>query len=416
MKKFFRLLSTPTARSSAFYYFGNFAIGVGRYFFHLLLLRLLLPSEYGEFLAYLSLLYILGIPNTAVSNLVVKFVAEFKGRRDYPSINQLFYYLVRKLAPISLAIGTLMIFFANFLSSVFKAHPTAFVILGLSLFIGLLSTIIRSYLLAFQRFVAQIIIGLLEICVTLILAYIFIKIGLSATGAVLAQILSGIISLTICLYLIRKEIFPISTKTNREFSLGSFTGYSLMFAVGSLSLISSDVLLVRYYFSEHLSGIYSSLSVIGRIIYFGLGPLIGLVLPIASHRHSATGSSKGVFLKLGSVIVVFGLLATLLFVIFPGLIMRTLSGVNYLEGASLLPIFAGSMLLFSFSMFILSYLMAIGKPIFNLFLLAATIAQPLIVFFFHQSLNQVVSSNLILEFVLFLSLFWALFRELSRTP
>ncbi|MBI2326124.1 hypothetical protein HYU91_01925 [Candidatus Collierbacteria bacterium] len=415
MKKFFRLLSTPTARSSAFYYFGNFTIGVGRYFFHLLLLRLLLPSEYGEFLAYLSLLYILGIPNTAVSNLVVKFVAEFKGRRDHHSINQLFYYLVRKLTPISLSIGALMIFFANSLSSVFKAHSTAFVILGLSLFIGLLSTIIRSYLLAFQRFVAQIIIGFSEICVTLILAYIFIKIGLSATGAVLAQILSGIISLTICLYLIRKEIFPISTKTNREFNLGSFTGYSLIFAIGSLSLISSDVLLVRYYFSEHLSGIYSSLSVIGRIVYFGLGPLIGLVLPIASHRHAATGSSKGVFLKLGSVILVFGLLATLIFVIFPSLIMRTLSGVNYLEGASLLPIFAGSMLLFSFSMFILSYLMAIGKPKFNLFLLAATIAQPLIVFIFHQSLIQVVSSNLILEFVLFLSLFWVLFRELSRT-
>ena len=415
MKKFFRLLSTPTARSSAFYYFGNFTIGVGRYFFHLLLLRLLLPSEYGEFLAYLSLLYILGIPNTAVSNLVVKFVAEFKGRRDHHSINQLFYYLVRKLTPISVAIGALMILFANFLSSVFKAHQTAFVILGLSLFIGLLSTIIRSYLLAFQRFVAQILIGFLDICVTLILAYIFIKIGLSATGAVLAQILSGIISLTICLYLIRKEIFPISTKTNKKFNLSSFTGYSLIFAIGSLSLISSDVLLVRYYFSEHLSGIYSSLSVIGRIVYFGLGPLIGLVLPIASHRHAATGSSKGVFLKLGSVILVFGLLATLIFVIFPSLIMRTLSGVNYLEGASLLPIFAGSMLLFSFSMFILSYLMAIGKPKFNLYLLVATIAQPLIVFIFHQSLIQVVSSNLILEFVLFLSLFWALFRELSRT-
>lgn len=416
MKRFLGLLSTPTARSSAFYYFGNFTIGIGRYFFHLLLLRLLLPSEYGEFLAYLSLLYILGIPNTAVSNLVVKFVAEFKGKHDHHSINRLFYYLVKKLAPISLALGGLMVFFANPLSSIFKAHPTAFVILGLSLFIGLLSTIIRSYLLAFQRFVAHILIGFLDISVTLIFAYIFIKIGLSATGAVLAQILSGVISLSVCLYLIRREILPISAKTNRKFNLSSFTGYSLMFAIGSLSLISSDVLLVRYYFSEHLSGIYSSLSVIGRIIYFGLGPLIGLVLPIASHRHAATGSSKGVFLKLGSVIITFGLLATLLFAIFPSLIMRTLSGANYLEGAALLPFFALSMLFFSFSMFILSYLMAIGKPKFNLYLLAATISQPLIVFLFHQSLNQVVGSNLILEFVLFLSLFWVLSRELAKAP
>lgn len=413
MRKFFRAFSTPTARTSAFYYFGNFSLSVGRYFFHLLLLRLLLPSEYGEFLAYLSLLYLLGIPNTTVSSVVVKFVAEFKGKHDHHSINQLFYYLVKKLAPVSLILGTLMIFFAGSLSSIFKAHPTAFVILGLSLFIGLISTIVKSYLLAFQRFVAQILIGFLEISVTLILAFIFIKIGLSATGAVLAQVISGIVSLIVCLYLIRKEIFPISTQTDTKFNLSSFTGYSLIFAVGSLSLLSSDVLLVRYFFNEHLSGIYSSLSVIGRIIYFGLGPLIGLVLPIASHRHASSGSSKIVFLKLGLVVIVFGLSATLLFAIFPGLIMGTLSGTNYLEGAVLLPLFALTMLFFSFSMFIISYLMAIGRPKSNLYLLAAAITQPFLILIFHQSLDQVVWSNLFLESALFLVLILAIFHEFT---
>lgn len=416
MRRIIKTLSTPTARSSALFYFGNFSNSAGRYFFHLLLLRLLLPAEYGEFLAYLSFLYLLGIPNATVNNVVVKFVAEFRGRRDNRSINEFFYYLIEKLSPVSLVLGALLVLFASPLSVLFKAHPTAFIILGFSLLISLISTLVKSYLLAFQRFTAQILTGFLEISLTLIFAFILIKIGLSATGAVLAQILAGIIGVIISFFLIRKAVLPAQLHSRKAFKLSSFTGYSLIFAIGSLSLISSDVLLVRYFFSEHLSGIYSSLSVIGRIIYFGLGPLIALVLPIAAHRHAATGSSRGVFIKLGSVILLFGLLATMIFSLFPRFVIGLLSGANYLEAAAFLPVFAVSMLLFSLNLFTVSYFMAIGKPNSNLFLLLATIAQPILILFFHQNLSQVVWSNLFLETILLISLTWRLAREFSLAP
>lgn len=411
MKRIIKILSTPTARSSVFYFFGHFAINVGRYFFHLLLLRLLLPAQYGEFLAYLSFLYLLGIPNTTVSSVVVKFVAEFKGKRDHRSINELFYYIIRKLAPISLVLGIFLILLAGPLSVSFKAHPTAFTILGLSLLIGLVSTVVRSYLLAFQRFTAQILVGFLETLLTLVLAFFFIKIGLSATGAVLAQILAGMAGVVISFILINKAVLPARLQSHRTFSLGTFTGYSLINAVGSLSLISSDVILVRYFFDEHLSGIYSSLSVIGRIIYFGLGPLIALILPVATHRHAATGSSRGVFVKLGTVTLIFGSFATLVFSLFPELIIRTLSGANYLAAAVYLPIFAVSMLFFSLSLFIITYSMATGKPKRNMYLLAAAVIQPVLILFFHQSLGQIVWLNLILEGVLLSSLIWTFSRD-----
>ena len=411
MQRFIKSILTPTARSSAFYYFCNFAISFLRYLFHLLLLRLLLPADYGEFLAYLSLLYLLGIPNGTVSNVVIKYVAGFRGKKDNLSINELFYYLIEKLTPLSLGLGFLLIFFAKFLSIIFKAHPAAFVILGLYLFVSLVSTLVRSYLLAFQRFVAQILLGFLEIITTLILAFLFINLGLSATGAVLALILAGVVSLVICLVLIRKAIFPARLHSRKPFKLSSFTGYSLVNAIGSLSLISTDILLVRYFFSEHASGIYSSLSVIGRMIYFGLGPLIALVLPVVSHRHAATGATRGVFVKLGSVVLLFGLSATLIFSLFPEFIIGTLSGKNYLEAAVFLPSVATGMLFFSFNLFIITYFMAIGRPQINLYLLLATIAQPVLISVFHNSLNQVVWLNLTIETALFVSLIWQVRKQ-----
>ncbi len=411
MDRIVKTLTTPAARSSAIYYFGSFAVGIGRYFFHLILLRLLLPSEYGEFIAYLSLLYLLGIPNSTIGSVVIKFVALFRGKKDNASINRLFYFLVKKLTPITLAISALLIVTSNVLAQTLKAHPTAFIILGISVLLGPLSSIIRGYLTAYERFAAQIVMGGIEVSLTIILAIIFINARLSATGAVSAQIVAGIVTIAIMFYLVRKLIYPPLKNGKIKINLTSFTGYSLIFAIGSLSLISTDVLAVRYFMSEYLSGIYSSLSVIGRSIYFILGPLIGLILPYATHRHTATKSARSVFVKLGAAIIFFGLGAAGLFSLFPQFIISLVSGANYLEATTYLPLFSWSILFFSLNLFIISYFMAVGFPQANLYLLAATIFQPILIFIFHKNISQVVNINLFLEATLFLILLWQVKRK-----
>lgn len=408
MRRIVKTLTTPTAISSAIYYFGNFFLGFGRYLLHFILLRLLVPGEYGEFLAYLSLIYLLAIPNTVINNVATKYVSEFHGRKDKLSINQFFYFVLEKITPYSLVLGILLIIFSGQLSEIFKARQLAFIVLGISLFINFVGTLIRSYMSAFQLFAHQIVIGVFDSIITISLTVIFIRIGLSATGAVMGQLIANLISTAAVLFIIRRSIFPRAV--SRTFELSSFASYSSIFAVGSISLISIDVLLVRHFLSEHLSGIYSSLSVLGRMIYFGLGPLITMILPIATHHHASNGSSRDVFIKLGGVTFLFGLIGTTIFVLFPQLIVSLFSGANYSQSADFLPIFAVFVLLFSFNIFLISYLMAVGKPWVNKLLLIASISQPILIFFFHQSISQVIWINLIIQFALFLPLC----RELRR--
>ena len=410
MRRLINIFVTPTALSTAIYYFGNFVVSACRYLFHLVLLRLLLPGEYGEFLTYLSLLYLLSIPNGTVGNVVIKFVAEFRGENDNRSVNQFFYYLLKRLLPITLLLGLPMILFSNKLAIVFKAHPIAFSILGLSLFTSLVATLVKSYLIAFHRFITMNVVSLVEVVLSIILAILFIKSNFSATGAVTAQVIASIFSMVVVLILIRKSIFPHLGGQVKKFKLGSFLGYSFINAAGSISLISTDILLVRYFFDTHLSGIYSSLSVVGRIIYFGLAPLIGLILPIATHRYAAKKSIMTVFLKLGGTILFFGLVATAIFTFFPTTIIGLLSGKQYLEAAPLLPIFSFSMLAYSLNIFIISYFMAVGKPEANLYLLFATFIQPIMIIIFHNSLSQVVWLDLLIELGILLPLIWSLKR------
>jgi len=194
--------------------------------------------------------------------------------------------------------------------------------------------------------------------------------------------------------------------------LGGFMGYSFIYALGTMSLISTDVLMVRALFNPHLSGIYSSLSILGRMILFGLTPLISLVLPMASHRQSAFGSAKTILIKLGSVTVIFGIVGAGIFSLFPTLIIRILSGAAYLEAAPFLSVFAFTMVFLALSQFILAYLLALSHPRATLLLLSATVIQPFLFYVFRGAFSLVIWSNFAIHLLLLSSLIFFLF---SRT-
>ncbi len=408
--------NTVQFRHSLLYYVGNFTLNFFRYLFHLILLRFLTPPEYGEFLSYLSFVYILAIPTGTIGSLVTKYISDYKGKEDSTSINSFFYYLLKKTAPIGLIVGLLLIVFSSPLALIFKAHPLAFIVLGVSTFISLFQTIVSSYLLGFQKFLTQTILGFVSVITTILFAIIFIKLGMGATGAVLGQIISGLIITILTLYFIKDSIYPVSkVKINTNFSLKNFTFYSFIFSLGSMSLMSADILVVRVLFDTHTSGLYSSLSILGRMIFFGLTPIINLVLPMVSLRFSKGASTKSIFLKLIFSLLGLGTLALLVFTLFPKVIITLLSGNQYLSIAPLLSLFAGTMVFFALSQFILTYLMATGREKGNLIFLCFTISQPFVLYFLAHTLAGVVDINLKLHSLLLFSLLiYLLYPQITK--
>lgn len=415
MRRFIKAFSTPTAKNTLIFYVASFIQNIFRYLFHLILLRLLVPVEYGEFLSYLSLIYLLSIPMGTVSTVVTKFVADFKAKADLVSVNLFFYYLLKTLSPITVTLGFSLLLFANPLAVLFKAHPIAFVVLAFSMFVSIFQTIITSYVTAFQKFIFVSVVGFLNIFLTIVLSVLFIWLGLGATGAILGQLVASILCTILIFWKINPYIYPKKNiKKLPHFSLGNFTGYSFIYSLGTLSLISSDILVIRAFSDPHLSGLYSALSILGRMIFFGLTPLITLTLPLATHRHSVNGSARSVFFKLGILILFLGVIGAGIFSLFPVLIVQLLSGLSYLAIAPYLSIFAFTMVFFALSQFILSFLMAIGRPGANYLLLTITIFQPLVVYFYRNSLSGIVWSNFTLHLFLMVTLVAYLFYR--QTP
>ncbi len=400
------LSSSRSFRTTFIYYCGTFFLSFTNYLFHLILIRILVPSAYGEFLTLISFLYIIAIPTNTVSIVVTKYISDFYGKGDSNSINRFFYFSLSKIILPALVISGTVILFASPLAVLLKAHPLAFIILGVSLVSSFIGSLLRSYLISFHQFNFSIFLGVLEISVRMLVTVILVKLGLGATGAVTAMLFSGLIIHAITLLRLRPSILPrLTGDFHRHISFSKLMVFSLIYSVGTLSLLSTDVLTVRIFFDTHTSGLYSGLSMLGRIIYFGMTPLTGLMLPLVASRHSAGTATKRVFHRLSFATFGLGLVGLLIFITFPGLIVSKMAGTAYLEVTPLLPFYALTMFIFALSYQIITYCVAIGKNYPNIILLIITLAQPIILTLFHPSLHFIVFTNLILQVTLFLILF-----------
>ncbi len=405
LQKIIKTFASKNAKNTIFYYSGSFLVSIANYLFHLLLIRLLLPAQYGEFLSYLSFLYLITIPAGTISLIVSKHVSSFMGKNDRRSINHFFYWIVSKTFVPSLALALIISLFANKLSILLKAQPLAFYILSFSLITSFAESISASYLLALQKFNTNITISLFAILLKIFLAFILIKSGVQATSGVIALLMASIVSITLNFHNIKKYIYPpIKTNKKIKFNIKKFTIYSLIFSAGLLSLMSVDMLLVRYFFTPHLSGVYASLSTLGKMIYFAISPISILAMTIISHRHSARQNTKIVVIKLGLFAFLLGSFGVSIFSLFPRQVILFLSGSQYLQGTIFLPYLALTMFLLALNNLIITSLFATEKPKASILLLLACLLQPIFIIIFHNTLRQVVFVNLSIQTLLFLSL------------
>jgi O-antigen/teichoic acid export membrane protein len=391
---------------SAFYYAGSFLINFGNYLFHLILIRLLEPARYGEFLTYVSFLYLLAIPSTTISIFVTHRISYYYGKNQKTLINTLFHYLLKKTFPPFLIVSIITILFSSAFASLFKAHPLAFIVLGVNVLLSLFSSIIRSYNTAYHQFNFLTIIGIFETILKIVLVCVLVRFGFGASSGLISIFVSSVLGLWFCFQKIKHSILPkIITKNIPKFTLKDILTSSLIFSSCTLSLISLDILLVRYYFDPHSSGIYSGISMIGRMIFYGIAPITGLLLPIATKKYSSNKNTWSIFYKLGITTFLLGGIGATIFSLKPLLVVSLLSGPAYRESYELLIPMSFSMFIFGLNYFLLTYLIAINQNKANMLLAIFAILQPFFIIIKHQTIRQVVEINLIIQIMMLISLY-----------
>jgi len=186
-----------------------------------------------------------------------------------------------------------------------------------------------------------------------------------------------------------------------------FFGFStpVMLATLSLtSLYSSDVILVKHFFPSFEAGLYSAVSVLGKIVFFASGVVPAVMFPLVSEKFENGGEYSHFLNQSFFIVGGVSLLITIIYFLFPSLMLRTLYGDSYLKASVYLGVFAIFISFYSLSNLLVNFFLSIRKTQVAGICLFAAILQIILISLFHRNLLEVIRISLSISVLLFLSL------------
>lgn len=379
----------------------------GNYLYHLLMGRLLGRTSYGVLESVIGLLYILAVPLMTLTLVIVKFVSTYKGKGELTKISGLISFLNRRLLIFGIFFSLLMFALTPLIAD-FLHLPSVWIVFLLitSFFIGLFNMTAKAVLQGLTNFFALAITNILEITAKVAVAVVLVLVGLRVEGAFLGIVSGTLIGFFAAWWFLRSfiKLNKAINSFKEQKRLLSFSFPVFFNNLAFTSLFTTDILLVRHFFTGVESGEYAALSVLGKIIFFAASPISLVMFPFVSEHHASKKDYNHLFiisLALTIVIVVF---ITLIYFLSPNTMVNLLFGKEFNAITSLLGFFGIFLGLYTLCYLLANFYLSIHKTkIISLVVLAA-LSQIIIIWFFHITLFEVIKVSIMVTFLLLVSL------------
>lgn len=391
-KRIKEVILHPLFSGSAIMIIGSNATNVINYVYHFVLGKLLGPANYGELVALVSVIGLLGIIPGSLNLVIIKHISAIKSKDQ---LLALIDWLKDRSLKVALGFFILVVIASPFIVSFLSISQIWYVFLiGASSFFALPALVNRSILQGLLKFKVMIGSIIIENTTKLFLAAVLVYVGFGIGGAVVGITVAAVIGWYFSeVYLQHKRIKKNAAPPDmRSITFFAFPVMVQSFAI--TSLYSSDLILVKHFFSSHDAGIYSAISTLGKIIFFGVGPIGSVMFPIIAGKYSRGENYKRVFIYSSIATLFLSTFVLLIYWLFPSFVITALYNSSYLEGKDLLFWFGLFMSLFTLSTLLIHYSLSLGRTKVVLFPLFAAFAQIIIIYLFHQSLFSVITVSI----------------------
>lgn len=392
------MLTHPLAKGSFIILVGSMVANVGAYAYHVLVGRLLGPVIYGEFSALLSLFYIINIGSGVVQTILAKFFSQLRAKKLLEEVPSLFWVAFRYIS-IATLIGTVFAVISATALGKFLHISSSYFIWLYFIFVSFIFSVINlSIMQSFQLFLASSIVTNIGMLLRLVFGVFGASFGL--IGVLIGNIISNVITYVINFVpiwgLIRTTSKPLSiTKSDAA-------GYSfptLLATLGTIALYSQDVLLVKHFFPAYDAGIYASLAVLGKVIFYASSALGFVIFPMIVEKKELKKSHHGmVFAALVGVTALSSIL-TLGYFIAPSFIVRIMYGTAFDGAIPYMGLFGIFITFFTLVNLFTTIFLAIGRTRIWMITMAAALSQGIGLWFYHSSLYQVIYINIGVAFI-----------------
>ena len=366
----------------------------GNYLYNLVLGRVLGPEKFADAAILITFLLVLSFVAMTFQLAVAKFTTEFDKSKQEAFVQRAY----KQATTFGIILGAAIVVFAGSLQTLFQTESSVmFTIFGIAVPLYFIMSVNRGNLQGRKSFIALSITYQLEMVCRLALTFaLLLFFNIESSVAVATAIAISFIA----------GVFPFKKLTSRKAMQSALTSkeskavmnFFVLTACYELTQIicnNSDILLVKHYFPSYDAGLYASLALIGRVVYFVTWMFVMLLLPTVVSMRKEGKNSVPVLMKYVGYITALASGIVLFTFLFPSFAVQILFGEQYMSIAPLLGWYALATSFFALSNIFAYYYLSLDhyKPI----VIAAIfgVLQIVLIILFHDSLFEVVLAQVV---------------------
>ncbi len=407
-RKYFIGNINHTAKNISIIFVASSIVNVINLAYHIIMGRLLGPSEYGVLTSVISLLFLTGALSSTFQTASVKYTSIYFAEKKFDKITVFYNVITKRILVVSAIILIIIFCLLNQLKLFLKLDSVyPLVYFGIVAVAGLLTSFNRGILQGIKSFKSLGINSIIEVLIKLVAGIILVYFGLKANGAMLGFMIAAIIAYLILFFPLRKGIFVKEYLYNKSGKIELKKIYTniilILLSTVLFSLFSYfDIVLVKHFFSSHETGIYSAAAQIGRIILFFPAAVSIVIFPRLSEKNTRKENTfitlyKGLF-----IITVVSIIFLIIYFYFPEAILKIIYGSKYIAAADLVFRYGVFMTFISLIIMQIFYFITIGKYWYLIYLFIILIEQLSLIGIYHKSIGSVLIILMSNAFIIFL--------------
>ena len=393
---------------SIYIFIGSIAANVFNLFFSLFMGRNLTVEAFGVLISAVSLMSLISIPAGSIIPTIVSFAGSYFAKEDYGSVKILFFKITTPLIFIGFIIFLFFVVFANRIGDFFKITDQSIIlIVGITVALSYIGVVITGFLQAKLAFKFISFSNLIGIIFKFLIGVGLVLLGFGVNGAIWAIFISGLIPFIFGFIYFRSVfISKVNKKNKTNFKTIFFYGIpSSLATLGMMSLISTDILLVKHFFDPLQAGIYAGISLIGKIIFFFTAPIGSVMFPLIVKKYAKSEGYNNIFKMAIGIVFIPSVFISAFYFLYPDLIIDfIIKNQTYKSASGLLGAFGVFITIYSLITLFVYYFLSIKKTNVYIPVLLAALSQLLFIIIYHSSLFAVVAISLLVALILLITL------------
>lgn len=410
-QKTLQLLRHPLIHGSTIIFIGTNFANVFNFLFTVFMIRILSIENYGVLASIISIISYPTLLAAAMSPLIVKFAGEYFAGNDLSMVRGLYSKIGKLFFFLALVIFIIFLIFIPQIDTFFRINNRlVLIITDIIIFITIIGVINIALLQAKLAFGYMASINFISTFLKLTVGIGLVLLGFSVNGAVTAFLLSVttpfLLSFIPLRFLFHKKLGnpPIPTKELLEYGLPT-----VLTSIGLTSFISSDILLVKHFYSPHQAGIYAGLSLIGKVIFYFSAPISTVMFPLIVQKYSKKENYTNTFKLAMALVLIASIPITTFYFLYPQFMIKIFfnkvayTRYEYSNIIAMLGYFGFYITLYSLFSLLVSFYLSIKKVYIYIPILFGAVLQIILISFYHQSFMQIIFISIGIIFVLLLS-------------